>query len=431
MNGFRTLESEAASRGARITAAGDITPGRVPHEEPNGPFRAFPSDLHDRFRPFFADLIEEVVRAIRTQIPEYARPMDDTYMLVVRRGVERALEGFLDRMAEPDTDWAPVQATYQRIGRGEADEGRSLDSFQSALRLGARVAWRRVNALVDADLLPRHVLAAFGEAMFLYLDEMAAATTAGYTEARLHRAGELQQRRARLIDLLTADPPVSAGAISDLAHTVRWPVPRALAVVAIDQGPQPTVAWSIVPPGFLARFDVQPSVLVVPDPEGPGRARAVAGALRGLRAAMGPTVTPQEGARSLRWATQALDLVRRGVLPDSELVRCQEHLATLLLFRDEALVDAMAERHLRPLEEMRPPQRERLAETLLCWLQCGHNASEVAAQLAVHPQTVRYRMRQLDVLFGDRLLDPTVQFEMQLALRARALRGGAASGQPE
>lgn len=393
----------------------------------SGPFKALPSGLHDRLRPYFADITEEVVRAIRTEIPEYARPMDDTYMQGVHRGVDHALRGLLERMAEPDTDWAPVKATYQRIGRGEAEEGRSLDSFQWALRLGARVTWRRVNALVDEGVLPRHVLGAFGEALFLHLDEMAAATTAGYTEARLHAAGELRQRRARLVDLLTADPPASAEAIAELAHAARWTPPRALAVVAVEHRP-PTEVEPIVPPEFLTRFDLQPAVLVVPDPEGPGRARAVAGALHGLRAAMGPTVALHEGARSLRWATEALELVRRGVLADtgadSGIVRCQDHLSTLLLSRDDALVDAMAERRLRPLEQVRPPQRERLAETLLGWLQSGRGVAEVAARLAVHPQTVRYRMRQLDELFGDLLHDPAARFEMQLALRARELRGG-------
>lgn len=623
-------------------------------DDGGGPFAELPPDLHHHLRPFFADITEEVVRAIRTEIPEYARPADDTYMQGVHRGVDHALRGFLERMAKPDSDWEPVQETYQRIGRGEAEEGRSLDSFQSALRLGARVTWRRVNALVDADLLPRNVLGAFGEALFLHLDEMAAATTAGYTEARLHAAGELQQRRMRLIDLLTADPPASPEAIAELAHSARWPVPKSLAVVAIDYTPQPpppptTPPWPtpagtamrpspatgsathpptpttgpvarsspttagrpdpksapppggpdprrspstdgqsprpsastgrpdpksppppsdpaprsttptggpdpspstspggpdpkhspstgrqsprtsaamggqgprasastggaasrsspppgrpapgstppmggpvqrsspstgepatrsspstggpvhrtspstggpapkaapsgsgaggrpsssahgpapnpafpargpIVPPEFLGRFDVEPAVLVVPDPEGPGRARAVAGALQGLRAAMGPTVSLQEGARSLRWASEALELVRRGVLWDAEMVRCQDHLATLLLLRDDALVDAMAERRLRPLEQVRPPQRERLAETLLSWLSSGHNASEVAVRLAVHPQTVRYRMRQLDELFGDQLQDPAAQFEMMLALRALQLRRG-------
>ncbi|MFJ9735737.1 helix-turn-helix domain-containing protein [Streptomyces sp. NPDC101171] len=390
-----------------------------------GPFKALPPGLPDRLRPYAAEITEEVVRAIGSQIAEYARPMDDTYIQGVHRGVDHALRGLLERMAQPDTDWQPVKETYERIGRGEAEEGRSLDSFQSALRLGARVTWRRVNALVDEGLLPRDVLGAFGEALFLHLDEMAAAATAAYTEARLHAAGELQQRRARLADLLTADPPAPEGAIADLAHSARWTVPRAVAVVAVDPGPG---AAPIVPPEFLARFDLQPALLVVPDPEGPGRARAVSGALQGLRAAMGPPVAPREGARSLRWATEALGLVRRGVLagpgPAGGVVRCQDHLPALLLLRDDALLDAMAERRLRPLARVRFPQRERLAETLLALLRSGRGVAEVAARLAVHPQTVRYRMRQLDELFGDSLHDPDARFEIQLALRARELRGG-------
>jgi len=45
----------------------------------------------------------------------------------------------------------------------------------------------------------------------------------------------------------------------------------------------------------------------------------------------------------------------------------------------------------------------------------------VAAELDVHPQTVRYRLRQLRELFGDALEDPEGRFELALALRARDL----------
>ena len=41
----------------------------------------------------------------------------------------------------------------------------------------------------------------------------------------------------------------------------------------------------------------------------------------------------------------------------------------------------------------------------------------VAAELGVHPQTVRYRLRQLRELFGTRLEDPEARFELSLALR--------------
>ncbi|MBN3929884.1 helix-turn-helix domain-containing protein [Streptomyces verrucosisporus] len=393
-------------------------------------FSAFPAELSGHLSPHLDEIVGEVVEAIRTEIAEYARPEDGTYMHVVRTGARQALHDFLARMARPDADLEAVRATYRSIGRGEAEEGRSLEPFQAALRVGARVTWRRVNALVDAGRLPREILGAFGEALFLHLDEMAAATTTGYTEARLHAAGEMQRRRNRLIDLLTADPPAPAEAIGDLAHTARWPLPREIAVAVTEHTDQPKASRPILPPECLSRLDTRPGVVVVPDPEGPGRTRAIAGALSGTRTALGPTVPLTEGARSLRWATEALGLSRRGILPGTGLVRCADHLTTLLLFRDEELVDALADLRLRPLRRIRSPQRERLAETLLCWLRHGHNASEVATHLNVHPQTVRYRLRQLDEVFGDRLYDPAVRFDMQLALRVWSLRRAAGEEPP-
>jgi DNA-binding PucR family transcriptional regulator len=84
-------------------------------------------------------------------------------------------------------------------------------------------------------------------------------------------------------------------------------------------------------------------------------------------------------------------------------------------------------RRLAPLARLRPGQRDRIAETLLAWLQLGENAAEVAQRLHVHPQTVRYRMRQIRELFGDQLRDPDRRFELQLALRIRTLSAGQPS----
>ena len=53
--------------------------------------------------------------------------------------------------------------------------------------------------------------------------------------------------------------------------------------------------------------------------------------------------------------------------------------------------------------------------------QHGCNANEVAVCVHVHPQTVRYRLRQVDDLFGDQLRDPDRRFELEIALRARQM----------
>ena len=46
----------------------------------------------------------------------------------------------------------------------------------------------------------------------------------------------------------------------------------------------------------------------------------------------------------------------------------------------------------------------------------------VAAELHVHPQTVRYRLERLRESFGSALDDPDARFELELALRARSSR---------
>jgi len=45
----------------------------VTHADGDGPFQTLPPDLHNHLRPFFADITEEVVRAIRTEIPTGSR----------------------------------------------------------------------------------------------------------------------------------------------------------------------------------------------------------------------------------------------------------------------------------------------------------------------------------------------------------------------
>jgi DNA-binding PucR family transcriptional regulator len=73
---------------------------------------------------------------------------------------------------------------------------------------------------------------------------------------------------------------------------------------------------------------------------------------------------------------------------------------------------------LEPLSELRPSTAQRLEQTLRSWLLHQGRRDDVAADLTVHPQTVRYRMTQLRELYGDRLRDPAVVFDLVIALGA-------------
>ncbi len=100
-----------------------------------------------------------------------------------------------------------------------------------------------------------------------------------------------------------------------------------------------------------------------------------------------------------------------GLGPDSE-----EHLAAVVLRADEAALADLRERVLAPLGDLRDSTTEKLTETLRSWLLHHGRREAVAAELFVHPQTVRYRMGQLREAFGDRLEDPDHILELTIAL---------------
>ena len=102
--------------------------------------------------------------------------------------VTGAVAQFITHIAQPGRSTQAIAAEFRAIGGAAAREGRTLDTLQEALRLGARVAWRW---LCEADAgLDRRELSHVGEAIFAYLDELAAACAQGYAEARVQAAGE-------------------------------------------------------------------------------------------------------------------------------------------------------------------------------------------------------------------------------------------------
>ena len=150
-----------------------------------------------------------------------------------------------------------------------------------------------------------------------------------------------------------------------------------------------------------------------------GSRRGAAGDGDGLAAsvAIGPTVPWHEAAASLRRAAAAFRLAAAGGVAGERLVVAEDHLATLLLASDRGLAADLAATRLAPLDGLPAGPRARLTETLRAWLDRPGQVQAVAAELGVHPQTVRYRLRQLRELFGTRLEDPEARFELSLALR--------------
>ncbi|WP_433721066.1 PucR family transcriptional regulator [Actinoplanes sp. CA-051413] len=361
----------------------------------------------------------EMVREIQEQVPEYAAP-DQREARALRRGVDLALRRYVELLDQhvgrggPGRDWREI---YRAVGANEMRAGRSLESLHAAVRICARVASRRLRAFAGRHALPPAVVAWLAEAIFDNIDEVARASAEGYAQAQEAEVGELDRRRRRLAELLIADPPPSQRALAAAAAAAHWHLPRRLAVVVVA-APGPLSQPPMLAPEILSVFDHVEPCLIVPDPEGRAQVRALVNGLARHHAAVGLPVEPMDAGRSRRWARLALELSANGRIPRRRIIWCADHLATLAVFQDEALLAALARRRLAPLDGLREDKRRLLAETLLAWLSFNQNANEVAGHLHVHPQTVRHRLRRLTELFGDQIRDPRLRFELELALRA-------------
>ncbi len=395
-------------------------------------------------RPELPSLAEEIILAIRDKIPEYARPMDGPYGQVMRTGVEQALTSFVDRVADPSTSLVHRDKVALMLGRHEAEEGRSLDSLQTAYRVGSRVAWHRVMEVGRRTPdLTSDVMSMLADAVFEYMNELAELSFQGYREARAVTAEEQQVVRRRLLQLiLDRDQPVPHRALVDVAEEANWPLPELVTAVAVQapetgkpsqededpdetdrasepDGPGPVPAEGDV----LASLDEGQPHMLIPGEAGPGREAALRARLGGRRAAIGLTVPLLDAADSLRWARQALNLAESGAIEAGQIVHCEQHLVTLWLMSDHALADQVSRRQLGALEGLTPRQQERLTETFGAWLETRGTAAEIADRLQVHPQTVRYRIRQLERTLGEQFGDPDARFAMEMVLRVMRIRG--------
>ncbi len=366
-------------------------------------------------------LVGEVVAAIEAGSSVYGGVLSGPEGTGIRIGIEQAIRAFLDGLERGEHPTAETGEMWRRLGEAEFQAGRSLDALRAAFRIGTRAAWRGAAELASGAGIPTQLVISLAEAIFVYTDGLAAEVVEGYLRMQSDQAGELERRRRRLATLLL-DPgvPADAEALARASELARWPIPAELAVLAVaGHSPGEAVRRLSVP--ALVGGDIEGAYLVVPDPDGPGRARELSRAVEGLQAALGPTVAPRAAERSLRWARLVLSLARDGVLADAgeRPTRVDLHLGTAILLQDEALARELVRRRLAPLEALPEAERERLLDTLAAWLDFQRHTPAIAAALHVHPQTVRYRIAKLRELLGDGLEAGDSRFELELAVRAR------------
>ncbi len=369
-------------------------------------------------RPVAGRLVQDILSSVRAASPVYADVLTGPEGVGIRLGIEQAIRSFLDAVERGERPGAETNEIWRRLGEAEFQSGRSLEALREAFRTGVRAAWRGAAELASEAGVPTPSVIALAEAIFVFAEALTDDVVEGYLRAQSDEASERERRRRRLAALLLDPEGHDPEAVEHAAELARWTVPQSLAVLALEEesaGSIPTRLGVDV----LSASDQDGAFLVIPDPDGPGRAAVLRRALGSDAAALGPTVAPRDARRSLRWARKALALAHTGAIdPSRSPIRARDHLATLILLGDEELAAALAADRLAPLLDLPQVERERLIQTLESWLDHQRHTPRVAAELHVHPQTVRYRVARLRELLGHRLESAEGRFELEMALRA-------------
>ncbi|AXE81370.1 helix-turn-helix domain-containing protein [Streptomyces atratus] len=395
-------------------------PGVVQPSDLGEPLGPLPQEFAAIVRPELPSLIKEIGLEVTRAYPEYARLLDGPYGQGIRVGVEQSISVFVDQVAEPAAPSPLRDEMCRRFGRFEAYEGRSLDQLQGAYRLGARIALRRAKKVGRRYNLSPTMMLTFADALFSYVDELEALSREGYLEVRAASGDHTDTLRRRLLHLVLAGRPVPRTAIAELCEQTGWVLPEEVTLVAVRHSAD--LGRLGADRDVLVDFtDPQPHLLI-PGPFDEMRRRMLDHALPGARAAIGLTVPTALAPDSIRWARRVLELVDAGVIDDAPVILCEDHLITLWLLSDPVLLDQLARRELAPMAGISANRRERLTETLRIWLDTRGTAAQMGELLDVHPQTVRYRMRNLESIFGEQLVDPESRFSTEAVLRAMRLR---------
>ena len=368
---------------------------------------------------------DRAVEAITSEVPSYRDTWRGPVGQTISRTVEVALDALVTLAGRPHggnrvTPMSRAISGAYELGRGEARSGRSVDALLAAYRVGARVSWRELSQVALARGAGPQTLAGFAEWVFAYIDELSAASVAGHADETASIGRERVERLEALGRLLIAGE--TEDVLRAAATRAQWPLPHTLTAVILPSSQARSALLRLrsntlqVEVGGSDR-EGERTVFLVPNVR---NRSALLGRLAGRSAVVGPTRPWTAAGASYTRAVRAAAAAHSGASATASqtgaVVDSDDLLAELVLAADpEALAD-LRRRVLAPLDDIPAATRDRLIETLRSWLLSHGRREVIAAELHVHPQTVRYRMGRIRERYGDRLQDPRWVLALTVAL---------------
>ncbi|GAA1463192.1 PucR family transcriptional regulator [Williamsia maris] len=365
--------------------------------------------LHDELPA----IVTRSVEAIRAAVPAYRDlrgPQLDEVEHIAARSLRRLLDLWID-----DSDIERDRLAFRAIGTARAADGRPLTDILRAYRVASDVFVRHVVDHHLDDLEPADV-ADLSLMVLRTLDAVSEAIIDAYTAYRDRLTSDRGQAQAAFLDDLVAGRQNSSGAIADRSRQLELALagrPRLLIVDPTDptrpvsEHDLDTILRALGATPHTDRSDRTPrthlrtrrgtrGIVLLPTTVDRVALDTVCAALD-LHGCLMSGRPIADVAAAYRLACDGLDTAPGHAFADRTLLDdgdCQ--LLVLLTARATADTDAVVSSVLGPL---RDPSNTHLLDGLRAFISTG-TATAAAAELHVHPQTLRYRLRRAQELTG-------------------------------
>ncbi|WP_405010052.1 PucR family transcriptional regulator [Kitasatospora sp. NBC_01539] len=358
----------------------------------DGPTREAVVAAVERLRALREVFADRVLALIRSDVPGYAVMSDDDLRVSAHRFMDILL-GELSALRVPDGALRDMLGEYalERVARGVP-----LDVLAIGYQLGSREMLALIDEVAEEVGLPSGFLLAVHDSTWEFANEASSVFARVQHDLVLERAHFDAERRSAfargvLGGAFTAErihrDAHLFGLDLNLPHVAL--AARATSATAADAVRRVVASAVRVPADRLLLAQVGSSLgFILP--------KAPEDVARHL-VAVGPPLPLDQLHHGFDEAVVALETAERFTM--TGLVRLSD-LGPRPLVRSAARTAAqLAARHLTALDEAGRSSRE-IEQTTRAYLDCDQGVQETARRLAVHPNTVRYRVNRFQTLTG-------------------------------
>lgn len=376
-------------------------------------------------RPHLPSLVDRTVARIFESIAFYRDTpgVRDEFHTIVRDNFDYLLDH------APGHDDQATGSPPEQTGRRHAELGAPLPDVLAAYRVGFALLWDTITTVLETDAVGTGPVIEAATEMFWRADHFGQAVTEGYRDTTTEILLRQEHERSAMVEALITATIVEQPALRETASRLGIPCSGnfLVAVAAAEPlggEPLPGIVASLRKIAAVSAWRLTPhqtvGIVSLPEPDPTGAIESIWAHSTG-HVGVSPLFTHLDTTpRAFYLAGVAL---RSRPRPEARVRRFEDTPVAALVAAAPDAAAEIARTVLGPVLELPEHDRNTLLNTFETWMQRDGSVAKTAAELYLHPNTVRYRLRKLAEYTGRSTENPIATGELNTALLAWRLAG--------